>query len=152
FNILNSLTDLEDLYVLDLCAGIGGISFEFCSRGAAEVVAVDRYAPCVEFIRQQAATWQMENLRVLRQDVCDYLRQAAGGTARFDIIFADPPYDAPFIDSLPALVAASGLLKPGGRFILEHGKAHAFNLCPGFEQERHYGKVHFSFFRTPELK
>lgn len=150
FNILNSLTDMEGLRVLDLCAGIGSISFEFYSRGAAEVWAVDQYAPCVDFIRRQAAAWQMEHLHVLRQDVVDYLRKATGGPARFDLIFADPPYDAPFIDELPALVAASGLLKPGGRFILEHGKAHVFAPHPDFEQERRYGKVHFSFFLKPE--
>lgn len=152
FNILNSLTDLEDLHVLDLCAGIGSISFEFYSRGATEVLAVDQYAPCVDFIRRQAALWEMENLRVLRQDVCDYLRQAVGGPARFDLIFADPPYDAPFLNDLPQLVAMSGLLKPDGRFILEHGKAHSFADRPDFEQERRYGKVHFSFFRAPEVE
>ncbi len=150
FNILNSLMDLEDLHVLDLCTGIGGISFEFYSRGAAEVLAVDQYGPCVDFIRQQAAEWRMENLRVLRQDVCDFLRKAVGGAPRFDLIFADPPYDAPFLESLPELVAASGLLKPGGRFILEHGKAHDFSQRPDFEQERRYGKVHFSFFQKAE--
>lgn len=148
FNILNNLLELDGLHVLDLCAGIGSISFEFYSRGAAEVLAVDTYAPCVDFIRQQAAAFRMENLRVLRQDVCEYLQKAAGGAPRFDLIFADPPYDAPFIDRLPELVAASGLLKPDGLFILEHGKAHTFEKRDDFEQERRYGKVHFSFFHT----
>lgn len=149
FNILNSLLDLEDVQVLDLCAGIGSISFEFYSRGAAEVWAVDQYGPCVDFIRQQAARWQMDRLHVLKQDVCDYLQKAAGDPARFDLIFADPPYDAPFLASLPERVAASGLLKPDGLFILEHSKAHSFTERTDFEQERRYGKVHFSFFRAP---
>lgn len=150
FNILNNLMDLDGLHVLDLCAGIGSISFEFYSRGAAEVWSVDQYGPCVDFIRRQASAWEMQGLHVLRQDVCEYLSQAAGGPARFDLIFADPPYDAPFLDSLPERVAQSGLLKPDGLFILEHGKAHSFENRPDFEQERRYGKVHFSFFRQPE--
>lgn len=150
FNILNSLMDLDGLHVLDLCAGIGSISFEFYSRGATEVWSVDQHGPCVDFIRRQAAAWEMQGLHVLRQDVCAYLAQAAGGPARFDLIFADPPYDAPFLDSLPERVAQSGLLKPDGLFILEHGKAHSFGNRPDFEQERRYGKVHFSFFRRPK--
>lgn len=160
FNILRNLIDFEEVRVLDLCAGIGSVSFEFCSRGAAAVTAVDKHAPCVDFIRQQAAAWQMSQLSVVRQDVCEFLKpvggagSAAGGSATavgsaaaYDLVFADPPYDAPFLAQLPDLVAASSRLKPGGYFILEHGKEHSFAQRPDFEQERHYGKVRFSFFR-----
>ena len=173
FNILRNLIDFEEVRVLDLCAGIGSVSFEFCSRGAAAVTAVDKHAPCVDFIRQQAAAWQMSQLSVVKQDVCEFLKpvgcsvggaasnanggrvvlgptasgSATAGSAAFDLVFADPPYDAPFLAQLPDLVGASSRLKHGGYFILEHGKEHSFAQRPDFEQERHYGKVRFSFFR-----
>ena len=41
FNILTNHYDLEELDVLDLFAGTGSITYEFASRGARSVVAVE---------------------------------------------------------------------------------------------------------------
>ena len=42
FNILSNEFDMEGLTVTDLFAGTGNISYEFASRGAESVRAVDR--------------------------------------------------------------------------------------------------------------
>ena len=42
FNILNNNYYFEDLTILDLFSGTGNISFEFASRGANSVTAVDK--------------------------------------------------------------------------------------------------------------
>ena len=51
FNILNNLLDLEETDVLDLFSGTGSISYEFASRGARSVVAVERDPKYCNFIR-----------------------------------------------------------------------------------------------------
>ena len=42
FNVIANMTDIEGATVTDLFAGTGAVSFEFLSRGAAEVTAVVR--------------------------------------------------------------------------------------------------------------
>ena len=50
FNILNNRIDFEEVKVLDLFAGIGGVSMEFISRGAKHVTSVDINFKCCTFI------------------------------------------------------------------------------------------------------
>ena len=56
FNVLGNLLDFEECDVLDLFAGTGSISYEFASRGARSVTAVEINAVHHDFIRRTAAT------------------------------------------------------------------------------------------------
>lgn len=143
FDILNNYVDYEDCEVLDLFAGTGAISLEFVSHGAKAVTAVDQNAACVDYIKRTALQLKVENLRVVRSDVFDLLKRAY---MKFDIVFADPPYDLETLPTLPNLVFEKELLKPDGIFILEHSKRHSFEDHPRFWQQRRYGKVNFTFF------
>lgn len=148
FNILNNHVEWEELRVLDLFAGIGGISFEFVSRGAEIVHAVDNHGGCVRFIDETARKFEVENLQVFRQDAFDYLKRCR---FQYNMIFADPPYQLPDIATLPDLVLRADCLVPEGIFILEHSAAYGFQQDPRCIEERRYGKVHFSFFKKIEL-
>lgn len=75
--------------MLDLFAGTGNISFEFASRGAPAVIAVDENNGCVRFIAETAEKLEMP-IETVKSDVFDYLKFTS---QTFDIIFADPPYD-----------------------------------------------------------
>ena len=88
FNVLNHLICFEKIRVLDLFAGTGNISFEFASRGATEVVAVDNNTRCIRFIRQVKENLQLENISCYRADAFRFLPNAPGA---FDLVFADPP-------------------------------------------------------------
>ena len=68
----------------------------------------------------------------------------------FFMIFADPPYALPQLESIPDCVMGHGLLRPDGLFVLEHGKTNDFSSHPCFVEERTYGSVHFSFFQEKE--
>ncbi|MCL2413239.1 MAG: 16S rRNA (guanine(966)-N(2))-methyltransferase RsmD [Bacteroidales bacterium] len=142
FNVLNNRIDFEELNVLDLFAGIGGISLEFASRGAS-VLAVENNPKCADFIKQAAEKLHVESLRVMQTDAFAYLAKTR---QTFDLIFADPPYDLPTIDLLPNLIFEYKLLNPDGIFILEHSEQHDYSALPKFSELRKYGKVHFSFF------
>ena len=144
FNLLKGRTDVESSTVVDLFSGTGFISYEFCSRGAMRVTAVENNLKCVNFIRKTAALLQMVMLNVIRADVFRYLKTSNESA---DIVFADPPYDLAEIEQLPCLVLNSGTIRDGGLFILEHGPDRSFAGNPDFSEVRKYGKVHFSFFR-----
>lgn len=143
FNILNNHYDFEGLKVLDLFAGIGSISYEFASRGAAEVHSVEMNPRCVRFITDISRKLDMKNLFVIRANVFTYLRR---GGKKFDIIFADPPYDLDDIESIPDLVLQHDLLEKDGWLIMEHPAKLDFSEHPQLDQHRNYGKVNFSMF------
>jgi 16S rRNA (guanine966-N2)-methyltransferase len=139
FNILNNLIDFEEITVLDLFAGTGNISYEFFSRGAVKVTAVETDPNCVAFINRTIQLLNAENLTAIRTDVFHYLKRPFES---FDIIFADPPYQMENIDEIPDLIFQSEILKEEGWFILEHSKRHDFSKHEFFDQHRK-----FSFFR-----
>ena len=145
FNVLNNEYDFEGLQVLDLFGGTGAISFEFASRGAGRVYCVEMVRENASFIKREAARLGLANVTMVRDNVFDFLQVCS---ARFDIIFADPPYALENLESLPDKVLERDILHPGCYFILEHGGDHSFVGHPAFVKEKVYGKVHFSFFEN----
>ncbi len=145
FNILNNRIDFETVRVLDLFAGTGNISLEFASRGATEVVAIDQNAKCVEFIRKSSLDMGFNDLFTIRGNVFGYLKTSSG---KFDIIFADPPYDLQETITIPDLIFGHSLLESDGWLVIEHDAFKSFVSHANFVEERRYGKVHFSFFRV----
>ena len=143
FNIIDNYFDLEETEALDLFAGTGNISYELVSRGCPKVVAVDQDFGCVRFIRETANKLNMKELLVIRADAFRFIEK---NKAQYDLIFADPPYDCKQYEDIVQLVFKNNLLREGGMFILEHDKYQHFDDHPHFMEQRHYGKVNFSFF------
>ncbi len=148
FNILNNRIDFESVSVLDLFSGTGSIGFEFASRGAEIVHIVEKDSRHIAGIKHTIQELGMTNIRPVHIDVKAYLK-----TCRFkyDIIFADPPYDLLWLKDIPNLVLDSGLLKQHGFLILEHPRSMSFNEKTGFFEHRNYGSVNFSFFLSTTL-
>ena len=123
FNVLSNRLDFEggQLQALDLFAGTGSISLELLSRGCGRVVSVEKDRDHYAFI-----------CRVMKE------------------LVADPPYELTGLETLPDLVLGSGLLKPEGLFVLEHGKKNDFSTHPCYAEHRVYGSVNFTFFRHPD--
>ncbi|MBR1626629.1 MAG: RsmD family RNA methyltransferase [Bacteroidales bacterium] len=144
FNILRNRVDFQNCNALDLFCGTGNISFEFVSRGIKSITSVDINPKCIAFINQTKEKFKVDNLFALRSDVFTYLGRSK---MKFDIIFADPPYDMVKFDLVPELVLKT-FLAPGGLFILEHSKEHSYEDNPLFIEQRHYGKVNFTFFKN----
>ena len=78
---------------LDLFAGSGAIGIEALSRGAKEAVFVEKAPAAVSCIRANLAFTKLaDRARVMDADVFGALARL-DGTAPFDYIFMDPPYD-----------------------------------------------------------
>lgn len=148
FNVIENMIDIEGIDALDLFAGTGAVSFELLSRGAASVTAVEKAATQFRFIEKVARQLDETNLRLIRGDVFKYLDMAPENA--FDFIWADPPYDMPRFEEVPRKVLDSGILRPGGLFIIEHSRTRDFSTLPHFHSRRTYGSVNFSLFQLPE--
>ena len=143
FNLLNNRIDLEGIDVLDLFAGTGSISLEFISREARSVVSVEQSERHCAFIRKVCKEMNIDNLMLVKGDVFRYI---ASTRIKFDVIFADPPYELLQINEIPDLIFNHDLLKPEGLFVLEHSAKSNFEKHPHFSSHRHYGNVNYSFF------
>ena len=144
FNVLNGYIDFDGTTALDLFAGTGSISLELVSRGCKEVVSVEKDRDHARFIADCMKKINAENDILIRGDVFRFLKSCH---QKFDLIFADPPYALPELDTLPDLVFEHDLLAADGVFVFEHGKHNDFSAHPRFKEHRSYGSVNFSIFR-----
>lgn len=138
------LGDLSGMRVLDLYAGTGVLGAEAVSRGAEELVSVERAPRTVALLERNLADLGLAELsRVVTDDAPRAVRRLGQGGARFDLVLLDPPYgsDEPR-RALEALVEA-GVLAPGARVVIEHGRRHDVPAVRGLVvvDERSYGET-----------
>ena len=149
--VFSSLGDrVPGARVLDLFAGTGGLGLEAASRGAADVVFVEKARPALIALERNLATLRQgreipATLRVTRGDVFAQLAGLAGGG--FTLVFADPPYgDAAqrLLDDprLPATMSADGVL------VLESATRDPLVAGAEWQTRRaaEYGDTRVSFF------
>lgn len=146
FNILNHRIYLDEINVLDLFAGIGSMSLEFASRGAQKVLSIEQNPKCIQFIEETKTKLEADQIEVRKQDVFQFL--AKNNTEKFDVVFADPPFDMPSEDYLKLiqLIFENDVLENDGIFVLEHPQSIQFKEYSNFIEHKKYGNVHFSFF------
>lgn len=144
FNILNNRIDFENITVLDLFSGTGSISYEFASRGALEVHLIEKDVKHIAGIRRIIKELEISNIKPVHIDVRTFLRTCK---FKYDIVFADPPYDLTWLEELPGMISEAHIIKEDGFFILEHPKSVSFNSHKLFFEHRNYGGVNFSFFK-----
>ena len=144
FNILTNRVNFEEVSVLDLFSGTGSMSYEFASRGAREVHLVEKDLKHIAGIRRIIKDIDIQGIKTIHIDVKAYLRTCK---QKYDIVFADPPYDISWLKDIPDLVTGSGVISDDGFFILEHPRTMNFSGHKQFFEHRNYGGVNFSFFR-----
>ncbi|HCS87512.1 MAG TPA: 16S rRNA (guanine(966)-N(2))-methyltransferase RsmD [Bacteroidales bacterium] len=144
FNLIENRVGLDGIDVLDLFAGTGGIGLEFVSRGANQVISVEKAHMQQNFIIRTCRSLGIDNLTLVRGDVFQYIKSCQ---QQFDFIFADPPYQLTELPTLPDLILQNDMLADGGWFVLEHSEKNDFSHHPHFVEHRQYGSVNFSFFR-----
>jgi 16S rRNA (guanine966-N2)-methyltransferase len=78
---------------IDVFAGSGALGFEAASRGAAEVVMLERDARAAAALRAAAQRLRADEVQVHAADALQWLAADPGGRA-FDVAFVDPPFAA----------------------------------------------------------
>lgn len=135
--------------LLDLFAGSGALGLEALSRGAASADFVDQDRRACEVIRRNLAHTMLGHpgVRIHPTDAMRFLRSTAKGSpARYDLVFADPPYlkKATDTDHLAELLASDilpALLNPDGLLVLETATSWAPPATTTWHQldDRTYG-------------
>jgi 16S rRNA (guanine966-N2)-methyltransferase len=175
FNILGPR--VQNARFLDLYAGSGSVGLEALSRGAAFCVFVEQNAAAAQAIRDNIRTlgWQ-DRAQVWHTPLKSAFRRFAemlekdenNPEARFDIIFADPPFTNPRelqdlaarLDKLPRLLHnGTGQKPPEGAddspgeplLVVQHHRREAFRPARyTVWQERRAGESSLTFCRPFE--
>jgi len=144
FNILNNLYYFNEVAVLDLFSGSGNISYEFTSRGTEQITAVDAHYECIKFINKTSSELD-SNINAVKSDVFKYLEKT---NAKFDVIFADPPYEfeIQLFENIVDLIFENEILSDGGILVIEHSKQTDLSNHKHFSYSKKYGGNMFSFF------
>ena len=122
FNIL--MNDIEGTSVLDIFAGSGALGIDAISRGAVSAVFIESGRNPSEAIKANLRSLQLEEevLVIDYRKACELL---ARKRRKFDIIFADPPYEQVMPQQVIDTVLQYDLLSDNGLLIIEHKAGQA---------------------------
>jgi len=110
-------TRIRGARCLDLCAGTGALGLEALSRGAGEVVFVERSHAAFKTLRSNISLLGATNSEVLNVDARDYL--GGSNSKPFDVVFLDPPFTADLYDELCRLLSEQSWLADDARVYIE---------------------------------
>ena len=126
--------ELAGTRCLDLFAGSGALGLEALSRGAAEVLFVEREPEAAAAIRETLSALGGQGV-VDSRDAFACLAQPA--PRPFDIVFLDPPYDQGWLPRLCSLLETGGWLAADALIYLEDAAGRGAPVLPvGWELRR----------------
>ena len=142
--------ELPGARCLDLFAGTGALGLEALSRGAGQVVFIERSERAAATLRESVAALGADNAIVYREDATQWLRR---DPEVFDIVFLDPPFADDLLPQLCRLLDDEGRLADGARVYLEQERAAPLPALPaGWEvlKEKTAGQVRYALILANE--
>lgn len=136
---------VEGAKVLDLFAGSGALGLEALSRGAEEVVFVERAKGALVTLRGNVELLGAKGeCRIVAGDAMAFVRRLTEGA--FDLGLADPPYNLGLAGKLLEIFAEKGFAQ---ELWVEHRSTEAMPPLPGLRQRR-YGDTTLTALKRDE--
>ena len=152
FSMLESQgLDWPDLRVADIFAGSGSLGLESLSRGAREVVFVEKAAQAAALIRSNLEELGVERGRwsLVKGDAARWL--AGGKTGSFGLVFVDPPYGKDLFLPALKLLLDRGVLAREGLLCVEVEAGLSFENPPHSDlipvRDKLYGQTRICIWR-----
>jgi len=149
FNMIAAYVPGAD--VLDIFAGSGAYGLEALSRGAEKAVLIENNTGCADIISENINSLGLEECtKIMDMDAFNALELLGTEKDKFDLIFADPPYNEGLGKKTLIIINHYDILKPIGFLVVEH---HNDEDIPGTEgnvslfKQKTYGKTTISIFR-----
>jgi len=148
FDILG--TSIRETCFLDLFAGTGAVGIEALSRGAREVIFIEKELKCIKIIKENLEkTGNSQNAAVYKIDFLSGLKLLARKKYLLDYVFLDPPYNRGLVNISLLEISKLAILRPNGLIIAQHYKKEKvmenLNNLKLFKQKR-YGECYLSFY------
>ena len=145
FNTLSGYLDFDGVHVLDAFCGTGALGLEAISRGAGDVVFIDKARESLALARENVEALGVSGQAVFKSG--DALTAHLNPPSTFDLVFLDPPYRQGMIEKTLQNLALQDVLADGAICVLESEKAHDPVLPSGFVllKDKAYGDTRVSY-------
>lgn len=111
---------LFDSVCLDLFCGSGSLGIEAISNGSKLCYFVDNNKVVTDKVMENVINFKIEDkVKILNFDYKKSLKYFFSNNIKFDVIFADPPYDYHVIEKIIKYVCEYDLLNDNGLLVLE---------------------------------
>lgn len=133
--------------VLDLFCGTGALGIEAVSRGAEQVVFVDKDARSVEMTKDNLKSMGISE-KVFKCDAGVFLDRCE---EKFDLILLDPPYKSGQYEKVLPKIFEKKLLSDDGIIVCEHAKEDSFDYGEFIVfDEKRYGNIILTYLTYKE--
>ena len=144
FNMISSY--LPGATVIDAFAGSGALGTEALSRGAKEVIFIEKNPKAMQVIKENCALLgiEKEKIEFYCGSVNAFCEKAKNASKKVDIVLADPPYDKFNTKEVEPLI---NLLNSNGILVLSHpGKTPELSGMMLFKTQK-YASAHLSVYK-----
>ncbi len=154
-SLFNIIQEVSGKSFLDLFAGCGNVGLEALSRGAAQVVFVEKNPIMVNAIKRNLHELGITNkYKILETEVGKGIKKLQSKSEKFDFLFADPPYEKGFIREIFQYLGEGEMISSDGVAIFQHSVREDIpgTLTGTFmlTDQRRYGDTRISFFKRME--
>jgi len=149
--LFNILPSMEGRLFLDLFAGTGNIGLEALSRRAAKTVFIEPNPLLVDTIKDNLNVCGFDDkYEIISAPVERGVKHLSKRKERFDIIFADPPYEKGLIKETLYLLGDGDLISRDGMVIIQHSSREKLEWGAGnfvLTDQRKYSYTIISFLK-----
>ena len=144
--------DVRGLSFLELYAGSGAVGLEAVSRGAGEVIMVEKDPKNAQVIRDNCALLSLDmgrQVKVLEADALATVKALGGKQERFDIVFLDPPYRRRLLKKTLKVINDNDILHPQSFVVAQYDKSERLEIPKQLKVvlERRYGNSYLTIFQ-----
>lgn len=146
-------TSIAGSTCLDMFAGSGALGFEAASRGASDVVMLERERTVVSALQQNKDRLLFDNVTIVNADALasSTYKTAPLSGLQFDVIFVDPPFAQNMHLQALETIIESRLLQAQGIVYLETGSRAGDVRIPDnwlLQREKTAGDVRVQMYRA----
>jgi 16S rRNA (guanine(966)-N(2))-methyltransferase RsmD len=147
FNVLGERW--QGIRVLDLFSGTGSLGLEAISRGAEQVVFVEKSKNALNVLRKNISLCGFDSHAVvMAMSVSRSLSLIGRKGESFQVIFADPPYRRGWVEKTVEEILGHGILSEDGMVVIEHAPSESPGTGNGrvvILKQKKYGDTAISF-------
>ena len=149
FNIISAIAGKS---FLDIFAGSGIVGLEALSRGATNVVFIEKDSRIADALKDNIKKMGFASkAEVIAAPAMKALEILLSRGKRFDIIFADPPYNKGMVGEVLGFINPEELMAEDAVFIIQHSTKEVIGELKTdsvlLTDQRKYGDTVLSFFR-----
>lgn len=116
---------IHGAYCIDMFAGSGALGFEALSRGAEDVIFIEKNVSCANQLKENLKLLNT-NALVVQSDALSFSNVTVIPEKAFDIVFLDPPYRQGLIEKSLEYLSNQNLIDDNSLIYLEHESEEQF--------------------------